>query len=71
MTSGSLHGGGANTAFCDGSARFVADQIDPKVWRALGTRDGNEDIDLSFNEGPMRTPDIKSGAVYLIHGAVF
>lgn len=37
---GSLHPGGANFAFCDGSVRFVFDSVDPRVMNALATRDG-------------------------------
>jgi hypothetical protein len=29
---------------CDGSARFISDNIDTATWRALGTRDGGEVI---------------------------
>ncbi len=38
----SWHDGGINVAFADGSARFTADSIDPRVWRAWGTRNGGE-----------------------------
>ncbi len=38
----SLHSGGVNVAFADGSVRFVKDSISTGVWRPLGTRDGNE-----------------------------
>jgi hypothetical protein len=31
-------------AFADGSTRFVSDNIQPQVWRALGTRNGAEPI---------------------------
>jgi prepilin-type processing-associated H-X9-DG protein len=34
----SRHSGGVNVATMDGSARFVRAAINPKVWRALGTR---------------------------------
>lgn len=30
------------TAFCDGGVRFVAFDVDPVVWKALGTRAGGE-----------------------------
>ena len=39
---GSDHPGGADVALCDGSARFVADGIDPATFAALGTIDGGE-----------------------------
>jgi prepilin-type N-terminal cleavage/methylation domain-containing protein/prepilin-type processing-associated H-X9-DG protein len=38
----SRHVGGVQVSFCDGSARFIADAIDPGVWRALGTANGGE-----------------------------
>ncbi len=38
----SLHYGGVNTLFCDGSVRFVKDTIRPDVWQALGSRAGGE-----------------------------
>ena len=42
----SLHPGGVNVAFGDGSARFVSDAISASVWRALSTRQGGEVIDF-------------------------
>ena len=38
----SRHNGGVNLALCDGSVRFVSDNIALPVWRALATRAGNE-----------------------------
>ena len=38
----SYHPGGVNLCMGDGSVRFVPDAIDLIVWRALGTRQGNE-----------------------------
>jgi len=38
----SLHGGGVNVAFCDGSTRFVRDGISFPTWQALGSRAGGE-----------------------------
>ena len=40
----SNHPGGINTARCDASVSFIADDIDLPVWRALGSRDGGEVI---------------------------
>jgi prepilin-type processing-associated H-X9-DG protein len=42
VTSRSLHPGGVNSLMADGSVRFVNEAIGRKVWRALGTRDGDE-----------------------------
>ena len=36
----SRHWAGVNVALADGSSRFVADDVDPNVWQALGTRAG-------------------------------
>lgn len=41
-TARSLHIGGVNVAFGDGSTRFISDSIDLSVWRALGSRAGGE-----------------------------
>ncbi len=38
----SLHRNGVNVGFCDGSVRFVNNDIDVKVWHSLGTRNGGE-----------------------------
>ncbi|MFO0880301.1 MAG: DUF1559 domain-containing protein [Gemmataceae bacterium] len=42
MSSSSRHSGGVNTAFCDGSVRFVSNSINQVTWRAMGSRDGGE-----------------------------
>ena len=44
ITASSLHTGGVNVAMADGSVRFVSDSIDRSVWRAIGTRNGNETV---------------------------
>ncbi len=41
---GSYHPGGMNVAFMDGSVRFIADTIDPKIWKALLTHAGGEPV---------------------------
>ena len=38
------HAGGVNVGFLDGHGKFVSDTIDKHVWRAMGTRDGNEAV---------------------------
>jgi prepilin-type processing-associated H-X9-DG protein len=38
----SLHSGGVNVLFGDGSVRFISDQVDPVIWRAASTRAGGE-----------------------------
>jgi hypothetical protein len=44
VTARSYHTGIVNVLLMDGSVRSVSDQIDLTVWRALGTRMGNEVI---------------------------
>jgi prepilin-type processing-associated H-X9-DG protein len=38
----SLHPGGVNVAMLDGAIRFVDDEIDLSIWRAMATRAGND-----------------------------
>jgi prepilin-type N-terminal cleavage/methylation domain-containing protein len=38
----SFHTGGVQLSLCDGSVRFVSDNIDIGVWRSVGSRDGGE-----------------------------
>jgi prepilin-type processing-associated H-X9-DG protein len=40
----SNHPGGVNVLLCDGSARFITNDISLTTWRALGSRDGGEAI---------------------------
>jgi prepilin-type N-terminal cleavage/methylation domain-containing protein/prepilin-type processing-associated H-X9-DG protein len=40
----SLHRGGVNTCFGDGSVRFYSDSVNTTTWRALGTRDTGESV---------------------------
>jgi prepilin-type processing-associated H-X9-DG protein len=42
LSARSKHPGGVNASMCDGSAGFVANSIDPAVWRALSTARGAE-----------------------------
>ncbi|MDX2036142.1 MAG: DUF1559 domain-containing protein [Isosphaeraceae bacterium] len=43
-TARSLHPGGVNSLFCDGSVRFIKGTINPPTWWGLGTRAGAEVI---------------------------
>lgn len=43
-TARSWHPGGVNLAMADGAVRFVSENIDLQVWRAVGTRDGGETV---------------------------
>jgi prepilin-type N-terminal cleavage/methylation domain-containing protein/prepilin-type processing-associated H-X9-DG protein len=47
ITARSYHPGGVNTAFMDGSVKFITNSIDQATWRALGTRNGGEVVDAS------------------------
>jgi len=40
----SLHAGGAQVLLCDGSVRFVSENVDSTIWRSVGTRSGGEVI---------------------------
>ncbi|MEZ6128074.1 MAG: DUF1559 domain-containing protein [Planctomycetaceae bacterium] len=42
----SLHNGGVNSCLGDGSVRFVSQSIDAAIWRAVGSRAGNEVLDV-------------------------
>jgi prepilin-type processing-associated H-X9-DG protein len=44
----SLHPGGVNFLFGDGSVRFVTNTINPVTWVALGSRNGGEVIPADF-----------------------
>lgn len=41
---GSRHAGGANFLFCDGSVRFLPDNVDARLFQALFTTAGNEPV---------------------------
>ena len=40
----SLHPGGCNVAFADGSVRFIKSTINMRTWMSIGTRDNGEVI---------------------------
>lgn len=44
MSASSRHAGGVHMTLCDGSVRFVSDNVDRSLWRAIGTRNGDETI---------------------------
>lgn len=46
VTSRSHHAGGVNVSLMDGSVRFVANTVDPAIWRGASTRDGGESAQL-------------------------
>jgi prepilin-type N-terminal cleavage/methylation domain-containing protein/prepilin-type processing-associated H-X9-DG protein len=41
----SFHKGGVNFAFGDGSVKFIPDEIDTKIYLALGSRNGEETVE--------------------------
>jgi prepilin-type processing-associated H-X9-DG protein len=40
----SFHTGGANFSYGDGSVKFLPDEIDIKLYLALGSRNGDETV---------------------------
>ena len=38
----SFHTGGVNLSMCDGSVRFISDNVDPVTWRNVGSASGGE-----------------------------
>lgn len=46
-TASSFHSGGVNVLFCDGSVHFVAQNISPDNWTAIGTPAGEEPVNLA------------------------
>jgi prepilin-type processing-associated H-X9-DG protein len=41
----SEHNGGVNVAYGDGHTTFISDGVDLAVWRAIGSRNGEEPLD--------------------------
>ncbi len=48
MPANSAHSNGLNVMMCDGSVRFVNNNINLFTWRALGTRNGGEVFNSNF-----------------------
>ena len=48
MAARSRHPGGVNACLCDGSVRFVTDNVALDIWRALGTSRGGETLSGDF-----------------------
>jgi prepilin-type N-terminal cleavage/methylation domain-containing protein/prepilin-type processing-associated H-X9-DG protein len=44
VTARSRHPGGVHVLLCDGAVRFVSEEIDRVVWKAIGSRNGQEEI---------------------------
>ncbi|MBX3444986.1 MAG: DUF1559 domain-containing protein [Planctomyces sp.] len=47
-TATSQHAGGVHVLMGDGAVKFASDEIDVDVWRAVGTRNGNEVAAAAF-----------------------
>jgi prepilin-type processing-associated H-X9-DG protein len=43
----SFHAGGVNVVFCDGSVHWVSQSVNPDTWTALGSRAGDEQVNMS------------------------
>jgi prepilin-type processing-associated H-X9-DG protein len=48
VSASSRHVGGVNVLMGDGGVHTVTNSVDLGVWRALGTRNGREVVDLPF-----------------------
>lgn len=48
MPASSYHSQGVNVLLCDGSVRFMADNVNLATWRALGTRNGGEVVSSDY-----------------------
>ena len=48
VTATSRHGSGVNLALVDASVRFVLNDVDLSLWRALGSRNGGEIVNNDF-----------------------
>jgi prepilin-type N-terminal cleavage/methylation domain-containing protein len=46
LSARSYHEGGVNLATADGAVHFVTDSVDPVVYKALGSRNGSEVVDM-------------------------
>ena len=46
MVARSWHSGGVNAGLADGTVRYITSDVTPSVWLALGTRAGNETVQL-------------------------
>ncbi|WP_254507824.1 DUF1559 domain-containing protein [Anatilimnocola floriformis] len=46
MSFGSYHPGGCVMQMCDGSIRYVTESVDMAIWKAAGSRDGGETLQL-------------------------
>ncbi len=44
VTASSRHPGGVNILFCDGAVRSINDNIDRRIWYAIGSRNGGERV---------------------------
>jgi prepilin-type processing-associated H-X9-DG protein len=46
LPASSYHTGGAIVVFCDGSVRFVRENVDRNTWMAAESRNGGETLSL-------------------------
>ena len=48
----SLHSGGVNVAFCDGSCKFISETIDGGIWARICTPNGGQVVKVPTSGAP-------------------
>jgi len=69
LTASSRHSGTVNVAFGDGHVKSITNSVDLTVWRAIGSRDGGEVIDVLSGDMPGHVVDAESRFKNFIGGS--